>query len=172
MENSLLSTKEYGIVSGQTPYATYIKAILGKLYVRILSPYNQEIEGIILEGDPKSRNRESCIIDVWSVNEDRFFKRENSKHFEKGYLIPYTRKEVEPEEEDLINSLSDEELTKLLNSRFLTLQSKVNKMTSVAPLFRMIDLAKELDKSQKIIAFLEGKLAELQMEEYPQIEEE
>jgi hypothetical protein len=169
MENTdLLSQKDYGVIEGKPPYATYIKSVLAKLYVRILSPYNQEKEGIILEGDPKSRNNESCIIDVWSIAEDRFFHRENQKHFEKGYLLPYTRKEVVLTEEDTVNSMSDEELKTLLakGTPFFTLQNKVNKMTSVAPVSRLLEFAKELEKSQKIITFLEGKMAEIQMHEF------
>lgn len=164
----LLSTKDYGSIEGKEPYATYIKSILGKVYIRILSPYNQEREGIILEGNPKVRNNESCIIDVWSIGEDRYFHRENQKHFDKGVLLPYTRKEVILTEEDTINSMSDDELKNLLTkgTPFFTLQSKVNKMTSVAPVSRLIEFAKELEKSQKIITFLEGKLAEIQMQEF------
>jgi len=39
-------------------------------------------------------------------------------------------------------------------------------MTSVAPVFRMIEMAKKQEKSEKIIKFLEGKLSELQLREY------
>jgi len=170
MENTnLLSTKDYGIIEGKTPYATYIKSVISKVYVKILSPYNgTEKEDIILEGNPKSKNNESCIVDVWSVAEDRYFHRENQKHFERGLLIPYTRQDLPLTEEDTVNSLSDDELKNLLSkgTPFFTLQSKVNKMTSVAPVFRLLEFAKELEKSQKIIAFLEGKVAALQIEEY------
>jgi hypothetical protein len=169
MENTdLLSQKDYGVIEGKPPFATYIKSVLGKVQVRYLSPYNREKEYIILEGDPKSRNNESCIIDVWSLSEDRFFRRENQKHFEKGYLLPYTRKEVVLTEEDTVNSMSDDELKVLLqkDTKFFTLQNKVNKMTSVAPVSRLIEFAKEMEKSQKVIDFLQGKMSEIQMNEF------
>ncbi len=168
VDKNLLSTKDYGVIEGKPPFATYIKSVLGKVQVRILSPYTQDKEYIILEGNPKKKNNESCVVDVWSVAEDRFFHRENQQHFDKGVLLPYTRQEVIPTEEDNVNSLSDEELKNLLSkgTPFFTLQSKVNKMTSVAPVFRLLEFAKELEKSQKIIAFLEGKVAALQIEEY------
>jgi hypothetical protein len=169
---SLLSTKDYGSIEGKEPFATYIKSILAKVYVKFLSPYTQEKEDTILEGNPKSKNNESCIIDVWSMAEDRFFHRENQKHFDKGILLPYTRKEIVLTEEDLVNSLSDEALKTLLakGTPFFTLQNKVNKMTSVAPISRLIEFAKEMEKSEKILTFLQGKLSELQMQEFPQLE--
>ena len=65
-----------------------------------------------------------------------------------------------------MNELSDEELDSLLNAKFFSIQKKVNEMTSVAPVFRLIERAKELEKSEKLISMLQLKLAELQEKEY------
>lgn len=39
-------------------------------------------------------------------------------------------------------------------------------MTAVAPIYRTLEMAKEMEKSEKIIKFLEGRISELQMKEY------
>lgn len=159
----------YSLMQTGKPYKSYIKTILGKLYVNIWDSFTNKPIGVIIQGDPKNPDNESCIIDVWNEQEDVYLKRANKRHFETGYLVEYKRKEVEKEKSP--NELTDEELDTLLNSKFLSLQNAVNKMTSVSPVFRLLQMAREQEKSEKIIKFLEGKLSSLQLEEY-QIEEE
>lgn len=156
-------TSVYSLMQTGKPYKSYIKTIVGKVFVNVWDSFQNKPIGIIVAGNPGS-NPEDCIIDVWNEQEDMYFKRANKRHFETGFIIAHTRSEVEPERSP--NDLTDDELNNLLNSRFLSLQSGVNKMTSVAPVFRMITMAKEQEKSEKIIKFLEGKLSELQLREY------
>jgi len=157
-----MSVKDFEFKADQKPYASYIKTTLGKVYVKVLNPFTGQPDDLILEG----KNTESCIVDVWDVKGDMYFKKANAYHFEKGFLMPHVRKETIPSDEEIYNTLPEEELTRLLKEKFFVLQSAVNKMTSVAPIFRLLEIAKALEKSDKIIKFLEGKLAELQMKEY------
>ena len=166
-----LTSRDYAILEDAKPFKTYIKTILGKVRIVILSPFSGEPEEVILEGNPRAKNNESSLIDVYSNKEDMYFRRANSYHFKNGNIIEYTRKgEPKISEDELANSLTDDQMRELLNSKFLSLQSKVNKMTSVAPVFRMRELAIEMDKSESYIKFLEGKLSELQQSEYAQYE--
>ena len=168
------NVKDYGIVEGVEPIKSYIKTVPSKVYATVLSPWGkQDVVGIILEGNPRGKDKESCIVDIYSPQEDMFFKRQNARHLSLGILVPYVRTESDEETEELVNELTEEEVQALLGTKikFFTLQSRVNKMTSIAPVFRLLEAAKELEKSQKIISFLEGKLAELQESEYPQLEE-
>lgn len=159
-------------MGSEKPLASYTKTILGKLQVMIINHITNEQESVILSGNPKDKkDSEDCIIDVWSVREDQYLKRANRKLFEMGQLIPIERKEYEPTESELLNSIPDEEIEKLLRSKFYSLQSVVNKITSIAPLFRFLQIAKELEKSEKIIKFIEGRISELQMKEYEIIED-
>jgi len=159
----------YSLMQTGKPFKSYIKTILGKLYVTIWDSFTNKPIGLIIQGNPKGSDNESCIVDVWSEQENVFLKRTNRRHFETGYLIEYTR--IEKEKEKSPNDVTDEELNVLINSKFLTLQSAVNKMTSVAPIFRLLEMAKEQEKSDKIIKFLEGKLSEIQLKEYKTEEE-
>ena len=158
-----VTTDVYSLMQTGTPYKSYIKTILGQVYVTVLNPFSKEPEGLILKGNPKNHDRNS-IVEIWSEMEDVFFKRMNTRHFETGTVVEYRKPDL-PEEKSP-NQITDDEVIELLGSKFLALQNRINKMTSVAPVFRVLTLAKELDKSEKIIKFLEGKIASLQAQEY------
>ena len=144
------------------PYKSYIKTILGQVYVVRLDSFSNQPAGVLLKGNPRNKDEE-CIIDVWSEKEDVFFKRMNARLFKIASIIAYERPEVETlSEEDDINSSTDEELVTILNSKYLAFSSSVNKITSEGALFRLLGLARENEKSEKYIKFIELRLATIQ----------
>jgi hypothetical protein len=146
------------------PYSAYVKTIPGKVAITVFDPFSNKVEGRILVGNPKKDK--SAVINLWSAQEDMFFKQKNDRHLREGTLIPYIAMEEIPEtESEKLNKASDEELMALLTGRFYTLKYGVEKMTSVAPIYRLLTMAKELEKSEKIIKFLEGRLASLELEQ-------
>ena len=152
-----------GAMHGATPTASYIKTILGKVYVAVWDSFENQPIGTILEGDPRKKD-ESCIVDVWSPDEDFYFRSKNKRNLETGHIISYVRKEEVKERS--IEEYSDEELTTIINSKFFTLQSILNSTSTVAVLFRIKNLAHELDKSEKLIRAIEARISELQAEEF------
>lgn len=148
------------------PYKTYKKTILGKVAVKIYNPLKQAPEEIILQGDP-SKNERGCFVDVWSEQENVYLKRMNERHMREGILL-LVEKEKLPivEEVNKYNVMSDEELRETLNSPFFTLKNALNSMTSEAPVQRLIILAEEEEKSEKIMNQLRARLAELQELEF------
>lgn len=158
MENAL---DIYSAMQTEEPYATYKKTVLGQVAVRVLDPFQDKPIIQIMKGDPQ-KNDEGCLIDVWSPKEDAFIKRMNPNHFAKGNLIPFKRQKVyEPTEEEKLNSMSDEDMTKLLESPWFTIQSSVSKMTSAAPLYRLLNLAEEMERPEKTLEFIRARLSEL-----------
>ena len=154
------------MIYGELPiYKSYIKRGLGKLYVNTINPFTNETEGIILSGNPRIPDEE-CIIDVYNEQLDAYLRRANKRHFDTGDLVPYERKEREETELDKINKLSDEEIKVILGKKFLAIQNIVEKITSITTLFAMLNIAKELDKSQSIIKLIEARIAYLQQAEY------
>lgn len=162
-----METQDRNIVSsamhGGKPYKSYIKTILGKVFVTVLSEIDGQPEGVILEGDPR-RLDDSSIVDVWSVEEDYYFTKKNKRHLTTGALKPYVRKEEEKEK--TIEQFSDEELVDIINSKFFTLQSALNSTNSIATLYRIQNLAQELEKSDKIMKAIEARISEIQAEEF------
>lgn len=154
----------YAAMQAGKPFKSYIKTMLGKIYVVVLDPFSGDPDGIILQGNPKNKTKnDSCIIDTWDEVQDLFFRRINKRQFELGNIIPYVRPEPTVPTETPITELSDEELvTKFLNQKYYSFSSLVNKIEQAAVLVRLLDLARENEKSEKMINFLESKLSELQ----------
>jgi hypothetical protein len=151
----------YSAMQTEKPYATYKKAILGMVAIHVLDPFQDKPIIQIMKGDP-SKNDEGCLIDVWTVKEDVFLRKMNKNHFAKGNLIPFARKEeYKPSEEELLNSMTDEDMLKLLEAKWFTLQSSVSKMTSPAPLYRLLTLAQEMERPEKTLELIRARLSEL-----------
>lgn len=161
-----ISSDVFSAMQTGRPYKTYIKTILGKVFVNLLNPFDLSKEGKILVGNPKEPS-EDCIVQTWSEMDDAYFKRKNKRHFEDGTIIE--QKQVESAEQKRSpNALTNEEIDEILASstRFLKMQKLVNDLTSLPPLFRLLERAKELEKSERIISFLQSKISELQAKEY------
>ncbi len=156
----IVNSETFSAMQTEKPFATYKKTILGKIFVQVLSPFNNKPSGELLEGDPK-RNDDGVFIDIWSKPQDLYFRKMNKYHFETGNIIQEKRKEKENEEQK-IEQYSDDQLKDVLNSKFFTLRAIVDDVKSKAVMFRLIDLGKEIDKSGKIINTLEARLAYLQ----------
>lgn len=154
----------YSAMVGGNPYKTYIKTILSRVYVTALNMLTgtPTPEGIILEGDPRKRE-EGAMIDVWSEQEDYFFRKMNKKHFDQGVLIEFKR--TETKRERTIEEFTDEELKALINKPFLALKNTLNQTNSIATLFRIQALASELEKSEKVMKAIESRLSEVQLGE-------
>jgi len=150
----------YSAMQTGKPIKTYKKVVLGRVYASVLDPFTEEPTGMMLYGDPK-RNDESCFIDIWSERDLLFFKKMNKSHLMNGFIIEVARDAPPVEDEQPIETYSDEQLMEVINKKFLALQAVLNKISSDAVLFRMVDLAREMEKSDKIIRAIEARLSEV-----------
>lgn len=163
--NTILGRNElFSDMSEGKPFKSYIKAILGQASVVVWDNFESKPIEIILKGNPKAKE-EGCIVDIWSVKEDVFFTRINAKLFQKGILLPYARPEAPVNVERTIEQSTDEELQTMINSKFLGLQAKLNKIDSIPVLFRIRGLAEDMEKSEKIIKAIEARISEVQTSE-------
>lgn len=164
--SEMLGRNDYAaMVSGGKPYKAYIKTILGKVLVKYWDNFTNSPAEMLLYGDPKKRD-ETCIVKVWNEREDAYFKSTNRQHLKQGTIINYELPEVTEPVETPIEQASDETLKEIINSKFMALQNKLNKIDSVAVLFRMKNLADEMDKSEKIVRAIEARISEVQSSEY------
>jgi len=148
----------YALMQTGKPYKTFKKTILGKVYVTVLNTFSDQPEGKILQG---RANTPDSLVDVWSEKEYLFFRRMNKRHLELGTLIEYERPEV-VEEAKKIEQASDDELKAVIKQRFMALKNVVEKTESIPFLYRLLELARELEASEKIIAKIETRISELQ----------
>lgn len=166
--SSQVSNEVFSAMVGGKPIKTYIKTILGRVYVTALNMLtgNPTPEGLILDGDPRKKET-GTMFDVFSEQEDYFFRKMNKRHFDEGVLIEYTR--TETPRERTIEEFSDEELKTLINKPFLALQNTLNKTKSVATLFRIESLARDLEKSEKVMKAIQSRLSEVQENSIPEM---
>jgi hypothetical protein len=161
----MAEVKDSGVFSAmqeQKPLKRYIKTVLGKVYVTVLNPFSGEPEGVILEGDPRKQgDLEKIVVNVWDTKQDVFFRRMNRNHFDSGNIREYSLEEVEPPVS--ANEITDEEILDVLNKPFLALKNKLVKFTAVAPVFRLLSKAEELEKSEKILGAIRERMSELEL---------
>ena len=157
----LKGTEIYSAMQTEKPIASFKKAVLGRVRVFVLDPFSDKAEEVILTGDP-FKNEEGCFVHVWSDKQKMFFENTNRVHFKSGNVIPYVTKEKKKSQAEAYNTISDEEIKEVLSQPYFTLQNLLNKLTSTAPAFRFLHLARELEKSEKIIQSIEARIAELQ----------
>ena len=150
----------YSAMQTGRPLKTFTKTILGQVLVKYLNPFSEAQDELILKGQKGS---DGALIDVWSQREEVFFRAMNRKHLSEGTIIEFERPEVSRmSEEERMNTLPDEELNKVLHSKFLSFQSGLNKMTSEAVVYRLLMMAREQDVSEKYIEHITARLAEIQ----------
>lgn len=142
------------------PLARFQKTIVGGVLVRVINPFTDMPESLILTGEGKS-----SYIEIWREKDLAFFKRFNEDHFKAGRLKEL--KEI-PAEERSPNEITDEEIEALLDTsvKFFALKARVEKFTDVAPVLRVLNRARELEKSEKLVRYLEGRMADLELDKY------
>lgn len=161
-----MDSTTYSAMQGSEPIVTYKKTILAKVCITVWDSFNEKQDIIILSGDPR-KDEDTCMWDIFTEKEDFFFKRMNKTHFNSGTIISYKRPEVvEVVREE---QFSDEQLLEIVNLKYLALINKINNITSVPVMFRIVDIAKNAEKSEKIVRVLEGRLAELEAEGFANI---
>jgi hypothetical protein len=169
MDSTLSRNELFAQMESDKPYAAYIKKILGKVVVTVWDNILEKPQEVILYGDPR-RREDSCIVKVWSPKEKIFFERNNKVHFDKGRVLPYeVPSEAKAVVEKTIEQASDDELKNIVNTRYFGLLSELNKINSVAVLFRMQSLAEEMEKSEKITGAIRARISELNNKEFPQV---
>lgn len=153
----------YAAMQEGEPLARFQKTILGKVHVLALDPFEEKPIAVILKGAP---GQKESFIEIFSVKALAFFERMNEKHFQRGRLV---RTDKAPEVPISPNQLSDAEIDVLLDPKqtpFFKLQSELNKFTDTAPVFRILNRARELDVSSNLMKHIEGRMSELELEKF------
>jgi hypothetical protein len=169
MNEGEMSQAIYSAMQEGKPLRTYVKTILGKVAITVLNPFSGKPEGVILYGNPNDPDIfEKYSVQVWSPKEDEFFKRMNASHFRSGNLRALEDTELPKPVKRSVNEITDDEIVAVLNKPFLALKNKLDKFSSVAPVYRVLKRAEDMEKSEKILDAIRARLAELELESIPQ----
>jgi hypothetical protein len=147
------------------PIGTYQKTVISKVNVQILNPFTGEPNGSLLTGKP---GEDESIYRSWSDAEDVFFTRQNRRLFKEGLIIRIESKKDEPEADVPLEQSSDEEVLKIINSRFNAVQNILQKTDSEAFVNRLLEAARREEKSERFVKAIETRLAELQFTQLKQ----
>lgn len=161
MDAQNINVKAFENMQLGEPVARYKKACLGKVQVRILNPYHLIPELLILQGDANS-GADGAFYSAWSEQERVYFENSNKYHFKVGNMVTYNKPAKEDEKAKNYNALTDEEIVGLLESKYFTLKYALEQMSTPTVLIRMINAARDLEKSTKIVTLIENRLAEVQ----------
>lgn len=158
----------FSAMIGGKPIKTYKKTILGRVYVTALNMMTgtPTPEGVILDGDPR-KDEIGTMFDIFSEQEDYFFKKMNKRHFDSGIIIEHVR--TDAPRVRTIEEFSDEELKAIIMKPFKALEASLNSTNSVATLFRIRSLAEDLEKSEKVIRHIDSRLSEVQENSIPKL---
>lgn len=162
---------DYDIFSAmqtEDPKTSFKKVCIGKILVKVLNPFSGEVEEKVLSGDPfnSTTDLDNIVIDIWTDKDAVFFRKANKYHFEHGNLVEFSKEELKREElsKKNYNTLTDTEINQALNDKFFTLKSILEKTNTTTVLMRFLNMAREQEKSEKIIKTIEQRLAEIQMD--------
>lgn len=145
------------------PLKVYRKVITGKVVVRTIDTYTGNPTEMLIPGTTPTTEKVDLEVPLWTPYEVSYFEKNNKSLIESGVLIPVGAKsEVEV---SFDNALTDEQITEMLTSHFLSLKGKLEKITSETTLQRVLTIAEELNRPAKTLAAIKARLEELQLGE-------
>jgi len=143
------------------PQKLYKKQCLARLEVGIINPFSNKAERIILDGDP-SQNHEGCFVRVWDDMQQVYFERENKNLIKKGFIIEWDGPtDLDSESETDYSKLSTIDIVKLVNAKFLTLKTILNKINSPDVVQRFLVIAESENRPEKTLDHIKQRLVEL-----------
>jgi hypothetical protein len=155
----------YTAMAEGTPYKSFIKTTLGKVYVTTLSEVDEKTtKGVILKGNPKKKE-DSCIIDLWTEKQYQVFKRLNSLHIKNGLIIEYTRpvEAVEVKQERTIAEWSDQEIfDDLIRAKFPVFVKTLSGIDQIHVLYRILNIATDEGANAKTVERIKARISEVQ----------
>ena len=147
----------------------YIKACRGRLAVELIDPLAGESVIRVLKGDTTDPDLddEDAVVPLYTEYDKQYFLRENKGLIKRGFIVPHTPEYIE---EIQVNVITEDELTEALDKPFFAVKALLDKFTSPIPVERLLRKAKELNKTSGVLDAITTRLAELQEEEYREVD--
>jgi len=127
----------------------------------VLNPFTDQPEIILLEGDPKDKSNESNHVKIYTDKELAFFMRMNRRLLEIGHVIRDDKfiTEEKDEEKKPLEQYTDDELAELISKPYVVAKKAVDSTDNPVVLNRMLDIAKDLNKSAKLVSYISDRIA-------------
>jgi len=167
MPEKTVSPDAFAKMQTGNPVAVYKKAILGKVEVSVVNPFNGVPESIILQGNP-SKNSEGCFVEAWSQKEEVFFERQNKSLFKQGYLVKLEAKVKPQPKGEAVKSYEEysrEVIEGIVTAPFMKFKKDLNEIDSEPVLYRVLTVAEELERPEKTMVHIRQRLTEVQQKD-------
>lgn len=164
MQENIVSPDAFSKMQTGEPRAIFKKAILGKVEVWVVNPFNGVPEAVMLEGNP-SKNNPKCFVEVWSQMEEVYFERQNKPLFKEGYIVKLEGTEKPKEKgvkERTYEEYTRERIEELVTAPFMKFKKDLNDIDSEPVLFRILSIAEELERPEKTMVHIRQRLTEVQ----------
>jgi len=174
MPENTVSPDAFAKMQTGNPVAIYKKAILGKVEVSVVNPFNGIPESVILQGNPV-KNSEGCFVEVWSQMEEVYFERQNKSLFKQGYLVKLeTKEKPQPKGEEVksYEEYSREVIEEIVTAPYMKFKKDLNEIDSEPVLYRVLSIAEELERPEKTMVHIRQRLAEVQQKDSQPITKE
>jgi len=158
----------YAAMQTERPKKTYIKSQLGKVVVKVLNPFDEKPEEVILEGDPR-KYEETCFVDLWDDKQISYFEKMNKRLISTGWIHEISREEVElNKERGIYANYTKKDKIELFDRSFMAFRSFINRVNDIEFLTDLIEVGKEIDAPQSYIKAINGRIESLAIARTPQ----
>lgn len=148
------------MVAGE-PYARYVKTLRSLVSGMRLNPTTQVMTPVdfVVASHPERFEYDSEVIEIYSEQEDRYFKQANRSLFQSGLLKAYDgAKELPP----LENFMSDEEVKQIATIKNTNeLRTRLLKVDSPITLARILSAAEEANATKRVLDAIRERKAEI-----------
>lgn len=150
----------FAAMQTEPPLASFRKTILGKVHVNILDPFTDTPTAIILSGRP---NDESASVSVWTEKQLAYFLKLNRYHLQRDILVRVSENEAPAKEKkEFFADATDEDIVLLVHEKWQGLDKKLNKITSVSMLERILKTAIKEERGEKIVGLITKRISDVQ----------
>ena len=135
------------------------KAIKGNVGGLLLNKRG-EVEEYLLKGDPTNPDADpdNMIVEIHNEDSEKFFIKSNKNALKNGYLVSINEYKITL---DAVNAVTDGDLKDILKFPFAKMKKRVSEFTSPVPVQRLLEMAKDEDKSVKTINMIQTALENL-----------
>jgi hypothetical protein len=152
----------YSLMQTGKPAKTYRKTITAQLTVTVLNSFSHRPEILLLTGEGITA---TSVVKLWTTEEVAFFSKANVRAIETGSLMEYKSEDVPDIVMEKYADSSDEELEKILDSKatpWFALTKIVADISMEPVLIRLLNKARDLEKSDKVVNLITQRLSEVQ----------
>lgn len=157
-----MSVNNIFLIVVDPPYKRYVKTVPSSIGGIRLNSEGTNTTEFVLRSHPDGFVYDDEVLEIYTDREDRFLRQSNKTLFQKGYLKEYIGEQPQL---DTSNMLTDSEIEEIASIRNVAvLQKRLNEITSILSMKRILDLATEIGRPAKTLQIIKKRHDDLKEE--------